>query len=178
MTNCPHSPPHRELENGTYMITGGTYNKIKIFDTPDKLTLLQNIIFDTVRKFNFHLEGWAIMNNHYHLVLSFQDETTSFKKFISTTHGISAMELNKLDNMPGRKIWHNYWESKISFQKSYYARLNYVNKNPQHHGIAENAEYYNWCSEAYYKHHLDPAFTKTVDSFKFDKINVLDEFDC
>jgi len=176
MTDWPHAPPHRTLETGTYMITSGTHRKEHFFNDHDKLTLLQNIIFDAVLQFEFNLEAWAVMSNHYHLILDTNNTLELVKKFISKVHGLSAIEINKFDNTSKRKIWYNYWDTHISYQKSYYARLNYVNKNPVHHGIVEKAEEYHWCSEANFKYNLDPAFSRTVNSFKFDEIKVIDDF--
>ena len=176
MSDWPHAPPHRILERGTYMLTGSTYKKVKLFNTPEKLDLLSNIIFNTAEEDKILIEAWAVMSNHYHLILYIAEESESIKKFISKVHGLSAIKINKADKISGRKVWHNYWDSGISYQKSYYARLNYVNKNPQHHGIVEKAEEYHWCSEGWYKHHLDQAFSKTVNSFKFDNVNVFDDF--
>ena len=65
------------------------------------------------------LEAWAVMSNHYHLILNVPDEAGLFKKAISKVHGLSAIKLNQLDKVSGRKVWHNYWESMISYQKSY-----------------------------------------------------------
>ena len=115
------------------------------------------------------------MSNHYHLILNINQENT-LPLFVSKIPGLSAIRLNKSDKTTGRKVWYNYWDSLISYQESYFARLNYVNKNPEYHGLIDKSENYRWCSEAWYKANLDMAFVKTVNSFKFDKINVKDDF--
>ena len=176
MSDWPHTPPHRTSEPGMYMITGGTFRKQFFLDTNEKLSLLTNIIFDTVDKFSFSLEAWAILGNHYHLTLFTGSNSNFISKFISKIHGLSAIHINRIDNLPKRKIWYHYWDTAINYQKSYYARLNYVNKNPVHHGIVEKAVEYYWCSEAKFKYNLNPAFRRTVNSFKFDKIKVIDDF--
>ena len=38
----PHVPVHRLNEDGVYMVTAATLYKQRLFNTPDKLTLLEN----------------------------------------------------------------------------------------------------------------------------------------
>ncbi len=73
-------------------------------------------------------------------------------------------------------MWYQFWDKLISFEKSYYARSNYVNKNTVHHKVVSKAEDYYWCSEAWFKGNSDKVFVRTVESFKTDKLNVYDDF--
>jgi len=175
MTDWPHAPPHRILEKGTYIVTAGTHNKQFFFKTTDSLNMLYDEMLSIGKWYNINFNAWALMANHYHIIVSV-DNTDSLKKSISSFHRNSSILLNKIDNTKGRKVWYNFWDTQITYQKSYYARLNYVNNNPVHHGIVEKAEEYKWCSEAYYKYNLDPAYAKTVKSFHYDNLNVFDEF--
>ena len=175
MTDWPHSPPHKTLEKGTYMLTGGTLHKQLLFNTPEKLDLLLDVIFEAIESFKAKIEAWAVMSNHYHLIL-FSNEENILPALVSKIHGSSAVKLNKIDESQGRRVWHNYYDSCITYQESYFSRLNYVNKNPEFHGVIDKAENYRWCSEAWYNMRLDKAFTKTVKSFKFDKIKIKDDF--
>jgi putative transposase len=88
----------------------------------------------------------------------------------------TAKALNEMDGTPGRKIWHQYWDSRITYQPSYLARLQYVHHNPVHHGVALNADNYEWCSAAWFARTAEPAFVRTVASFKTDRLNVRDDF--
>jgi len=54
--------------------------------------------------------------------------------------------------------------------------LNYVHHNPEKHGLAANAENYRWCSMAWFVQRARPSFRDMVLSFKYDKINVYDDF--
>jgi hypothetical protein len=49
----PHAPMHRLLERGTYMVTGGTYLKQSFLNTPEKLSLFCNMLFEFAEKY-----GW------------------------------------------------------------------------------------------------------------------------
>ncbi len=36
-------------------------------------------------------------------------------------HEKTAKWINKLDAASGRKVWHNYWETRLTYEKSYLA---------------------------------------------------------
>lgn len=50
-------------------------------------------------------------------------------------HEKTAKWINRLENAVGRKVWHNFWETRLTYEKSYLARLNYVHQNPVKHGL-------------------------------------------
>ena len=95
---------------------------------------------------------------------------------IGKPHMITAKEFNLQDGQPGRKVWFQYWDSKITFQKSYLARMNYVMNNPVKHGLVAQAKNYPWCSAAWFEINVPSSFSKTVGNFKTDKLNIYDDF--
>lgn len=172
----PHAPPHRLLEKGTYIVTCGTHQKQHILNTSQKLTLVRDLLFELANKYDWQLQAWAILSNHYHFVAGSPDDTTTLKKMLSTLHTLSARDINRIDNTQGRKVWYNYYDSRITYEKSWLARLKYVHHNPVHHGVVENAELYEWCSAAWFARESPNAFVKTVNSFKIDQVKVYDDF--
>ena len=95
---------------------------------------------------------------------------------IGKLHGAIGRRLNAEDNTPERKVMYEYWDSHITYERSYLARLNYVHQNPVYHGIVRNASEYPWCSAGWFERTADHAFHKTVTSFKFDRIRVRDDY--
>ena len=73
-------------------------------------------------------------------------------------------------------MWFQFWDSHITFERSYLARLNYVHQNPVKHGLVQLAENYQWCSASWFTQNGSPAFVKTVKTFKIDQLNVPDDF--
>lgn len=88
----------------------------------------------------------------------------------------TAKQLNLWDRTPGRKVWFQYWDTHITFEPSYLARLNYIHQNPVKHGIVRSAEDYAWCSAAWFAENASPAFVKTVAGFKTDRLGIVDDF--
>ncbi len=172
----PHAPMHSLSEQGIYMVTAGTYNKEVLLNTPEKLTVVRDMLFKYATHFQWRLQAWAIMGNHYHFIAISPECADSLKELISRLHEYSAKKLNRIDEAPRRKVWHNYWDSRITHQTSYFARLRYVHQNPVHHGLINNATNYRWCSQAWMEHNSECSFINTLARFKTDRLSVSDEF--
>jgi putative transposase len=172
----PHAPPHRTLEKGTYMVTAATYEKRLHFTTPDRLDYLQNNLLDLATKYGWILQAWAIFANHYHFIAQSPDTPENLSTFISHLHVVMAKYVNTLEGFPNRRIWYQFWDSHITYQYSYLARLNYVMQNPVRHGVVEVAEEYPWCSTSWFQKSTPTAFFNTVRAFKIDKVSVIDDF--
>jgi len=157
------------------MVTCGTYHKQHLINSPAKLELVQTKLLQVAKEFNWRLSAWAIMRNHYHFVGSPADPC-SLSRMISKLHTLTAKELNLIDCTAGRRVWFQYYDSKITFTNSYLARIKYVNRNPEHHGAIDDARKYRWCSAARFERTACRSFRQTVDTFKIDSVNVKDDF--
>lgn len=172
----PHAPVHRLDESGIYMITAGTYQKEHFFNTPDRLEMLMSRLFECTQEFGWQLRAWSILINHYHFIARSPDNPGTLRRLLGKLHMTSSKLINELDKTPGRKVWFQYWDNRITYERSYLARLNYVNQNPVRHGVVSDANAYRWCSAAWFENDSTPAFVKTVKGFKIDKLRVRDEF--
>ena len=164
-------------EQGTYMVTCGTYQKCHHFTEISRLTFIQNALFEIAEEFGWQLQAWAILSNHYHLIASSPEHPGTLPRMLSKLHTVTAIQLNKEDNEPGRKVWYQYFDSRITYQSSYFSRLKYVHQNPVHHGVVHNAENYPWCSAGWFALNAGSSFYKTIQSFKTDRVNVTDPYD-
>jgi putative transposase len=176
MPRWHHSPLHKIDEKGAYIITAGTYKKQHFFNTTEKMQLLENTLFTIANEVSWNLQAWALFSNHYHFVAISPDNPQSLKNFILKLHLISAREINKIDGISDRRIWFQYWETHITFYKSYFVRLNYVHNNPVHHRIVRVATEYPWCSARWFENKAKDSFKRTISSFKTDKIKIIDDF--
>ena len=79
--------------------------------------------------------------------------------------------------MEGQQVWHEYWDTQLSYERSYYARLKYVYQNPCRHGLVPVASSYPWCSAAWFERTASQSFVKTVAGFKTDRISIQDDFE-
>jgi putative transposase len=174
--NWPHAPAHWLFEPGLYMITAGTYEKLPYLNSPQRRDFALERLFACAKQFGWGLHAWALLPNHYHFVGRSPADAGTLRQFLGKLHMQTAKQLNVWDNMPGRQVWFQFWDSHITFERSYLARLNYVHHNPVHHGIVPLAENYKWCSASWFMENAPPAFVKTVKTFRTDRVQVRDNF--
>jgi putative transposase len=172
----PHAPIHRLADNAVYFVTGATLYKRRFYDTPEKRDLLERLLLSMSKKFSWLLEAWAVFANHYHVVARGNPNSQNLGEFLHDLHGVSSRELNKLDGIEGRHVWHNFWDTRLTIQYSYLARLNYVHQNAVKHKLVAVANQYPWCSAAWFERVASPAMVKTIYGFKIDRVKVEDDY--
>lgn len=175
----PHAPPHQLAKDATYFVTAGTYQKAHHFAGSQRLRLLRDELLRQANAFGWQLEAWALFSNHYHFVGRINDDANAqhLPAFLKRFHAVTASAMNKLDNTPGRRVWHNYRETQLTFEASYLARLNYTHQNAVKHGLVPVASHYPWCSAAWFEQHAPLARVNTVYRFKTDRVNVDDTYE-
>ena len=162
----PHAPIHRLDSNGVYMVTGATLRKEHLFATDEKLSLLERELLTLAKKYNWQLEAWAVFVNHYHFLARGNGEAPPLRKFLHHLHSNTARQLHALDDSRGRSVWFNFWDTKLTYERSYLARLSYVHQNAVRHGLVNVASQYPWCSAAWFERAATPAMIKTIYGFK------------
>jgi putative transposase len=172
----PHNPPHYFVSNAMYMITGAIlYNQPLLHGSKRREFVLQTL-FDRARLFDWHLQAWAILNNHYHFVARAPEHATSLTKLIQQFHSITAIQLNKWDHSPGRQVWFNYWDSCLTYEKSYLARVHYVHVNPVKHGLTGRAVDYPFCSYRWFVEQGNDTLKQQVFDQPVDQVKIMDDF--
>src|SRR6185295_13265442 len=83
------------------------------------------------------LPGQPCISNIYSMELN---DSTFLKAFCSRLQKdylwqLEAWAAFTIDNATGRQVWYNFWDTKLTFENSYLARLNYVHQNPVKHGL-------------------------------------------
>ncbi len=173
----PHAPLHRLSEQGTYIVTASTSNKEHFFRGEQRLTFLETELLRLAKRYSIQLEAWAVFSNHYHLIAHSGPEKNQLAKFLSHLHTQTAVEVNRLDGATGRGVWFNFWDTRLTFEKSYLARLSYVHQNPVKHGLVRRATEYRWCSATWFESAASRTQVKTIYSFKIDQVKVDDEYE-
>jgi putative transposase len=176
----PHAPEHRLGQTGTYFLTAATYQKEHFFRGRERLEVLHRGLLSVARKYRWQLEAWAVFSNHYHFVGHSPDEENtadSLRPMLALLHERTAKWINRLDAAPGRKVWHNFFETKLTFEKSYFARLAYTHRNPVRHGLVPVATQYPWCSAGWFETTAESAQVRTIYRFGDARLQVPDDFD-
>jgi len=169
----PHAPPHRLQSSGTYFVTARTLDRVEHFHDPMRRDFVHLWLLELARRYGWQMEAWAVMSNHYHFVAHSPangSDANSLQKWLKHFHADVTRQINRDDGVKGRKIWHNYRDTLLTYQPSYLARLNYTHNNAAHHGVVIDAKDYKWCSASAFEHACTPAWVKTIQSFKYDQI--------
>jgi putative transposase len=131
----PHAPPHYFTPNATYIVTAATLHRKPLFDSDAKLDLLRDTTFALAKSYALTLQAWAFFRNHYHLVISFEQAPIAHRDFVRHLHRELAKQLNGVDGTLGRRVMYEFWDTRLTFEKSWLARLNYVHQNAVKHGL-------------------------------------------
>ena len=172
----PHNPPHYFVPNAIYMVTGAILHRQHLLFEDEKKQMVLEVLLSRSQALGWNMEGWAILHNHYHFIARAPECATTLSKVIRQIHSITAIELNKWDKTPGRQVWFNYWDTCITHEKSYFARLHYVHLNPVKHGLVESAIDYPYCSYKWFIEQADKDLSSLVFDQPIDNVIVFDEF--
>ena len=176
MNSWPHAPPHILESQGVYIVTGATYQKEHYFRSRERLQLLQDKLLSLSQIYGWEFHAWAVFSNHYHFVARSPIDPRNLQTYIAQLHQSTASTINQMDQCPNRQVWFQFWDTKITYHRSYMARLNYVHQNPVKHGIVPKASMYPWCSAHHFEASANKAQIKSVYSFDYNKVNIYDEF--
>jgi len=172
----PHNPPHYFLPNAMYMVTGAILHNQHLLNEDRKKQLVLGTLMRCSAMLDWNLEAWAISSNHYHFIAKAPEKVNTLSKLIRQLHSITAIQINKWDNTPGRQVWFNYWDSCLTYEKSYWARMHYVHMNPVKHELTDDASNYPYCSYSWFMERGDDELKEQVFKQPTDRLNIFDDF--
>jgi Transposase and inactivated derivatives len=151
--------------------------RLIIFGGPERLGFLESELLTVLKESGWQAEAWAVFSNHYHFVAHAAHGSEKLPVMIKNLHGRTSRHINKLEGITGRQVWFNYWDTQLTFERSYLVRLNYVHQNAVKHGLVARANLYPWCSAAWFERVASAAQVKTIYSFKTDRVKLEDDFE-
>lgn len=159
-----------------YMVTGAILHNQPFLGENRRKEFLLQTLFERTKLLNWNLQAWAVLNNHYHFVAQAPENAITLEKLIRQIHSITAIEINRWDNTPGRQVWCNYRDSCLTYERSYLARLHYVHINPVKHRLIDNAINYPFCSYRWFVEQGDAVLRQQVFAQPIDRLRILDDF--
>jgi putative transposase len=106
---------HKLGEAGAFMVTAGTYLKVHHFKKPLLLNFLQATLFPEADRFGWQLQAWALFSNHYHFVAVSPSDSKNLRDLLRSLHSITAREANRLNSSGGQQVWHQYWDTHLTY---------------------------------------------------------------
>jgi putative transposase len=173
-----HNPPHVFVPNNKYFITSSIYNKIKLLSSEESKLKLIEYIKRTVENYGWKLEDWVVLNNHYHLMIESNESPETLAKIIRDIHKYSALWLKKNVTLAKKqeKIWHNYWDKCLTYESSYYTRLNYIWYNPVKHGYVDEPQQWKFGSYFYRFQEENSYVNELKMKYPFNSLKIEDDF--
>ena len=169
----PHAPPHRLASGGVYFLTARCAGSRHLLAENDRKDWFLETLFSCCDELGWRMEAWAVLSNHYHLVAHSPDQAgaESLRTVVRKLHSLTTKELNRRERRPGRsRLWQNFRETHLTYQRSYLSRLHYVHQNAVHHGLVKRGSDWKWCSAGAFVRAVSPAWVKTIASFRYDEI--------
>ncbi len=172
----PHNPPHLYMDQYYYMITAVNYKKRLLIRHDSAKKILLETIREFCQKYHWQLIDWAILDNHYHLILK-SHLGKDLSRVMGGIHRKSAYLIKKATEIVCPRFWWNYWDTCPKNEKQLYAMRNYVVYNPVKHGIVENILDYPWSSfPEQYQHLGKEFFEKRFREYPFSGYEFRDDF--
>jgi putative transposase len=158
------------------MVTGAILHNQHLLSENKRKEFVLKTLLERAKLLNWNLQAWAILENHYHFVAQAPENAITLKKLIQQMHSITAIQINKWDRTPGRQVWFNYWDTCLTHEKSYLARLHYVHMNPVKHGLIENVIDYPFCSYGWFVERSNINLREPVFAQPIDQVKISDDF--
>jgi putative transposase len=167
-----HAPPHLFRRGSVYMVAASTRNRKHVLGTPGKKRFVCDTLLNRAEMLGWSIEAWAVMTNHYHCIMRAPEAGSSLAALVRSIHSITARYLNRVDTSPGRRVWSNYWDTCITNERSYLARLHYVHTNPVRHGLVQQPEDYPFSSYRWFLAQDDSGFRELVLAAPMDRLDL------
>jgi putative transposase len=172
-----HNPPHLFRPHAKYFITAAIYRKHHLLRGDDVKHAVLEIMFESFNRHRWRIEEWVLLDNHYHLMADAPEDAMTLSRVINNFHRFSALKIKKNVNpaSPSDPVWFNYFDTCITYEKSYFARLNYIWFNPVKHGYVEKPEEWKFGSYFFKENGNDEA-RSIMKNYPCDRIQVEDDF--
>jgi putative transposase len=127
-----HAPPHPYRDKGYYLLTAANYNHAAVMQSPERRTEFETRLLKAMDEVEAHIAGWAILANHYHILVGVQS-LDHISAALKQLHGSTSYEWNRADGLSGkRKVWYKFADRVIRDDGHYFRALNYIHSGVMH----------------------------------------------
>jgi putative transposase len=172
-----NNPPHLFRPKGKYFITGATYLRKRHILSIESKQATTGYLFKSFLRFGWRIEDWVLLDNHYHVLAEAPDQAVTLSKAINHFHKFSALWIKRHlgTRNDGERIWYNYYDTCITYERSYFTRINYIWFNPVKHGYVLDPADYRFGSY-YYRKQNGESLEENIVAYPWDKVEIKDDF--
>jgi putative transposase len=141
-----HAPPHPFRDAGAYLISAANFEHKAVMSSPQRRTEFEARLLHSITEIADDLIAWAILPNHYHVLLyvqSLDDVSVVLKQL----HGTTSHKWNSEDGLTGkRRVWYKFADTYIRNEGHLHTAFNYIHYNPVKHGYVSAPYEWQWSS--------------------------------
>lgn len=139
--------PQRATGQFIFHVLNRAVQNLVLFEEPSDYQVYCRVLTEATERYGMRVLVYAVMPNHWHLVLSPPDDQSMspFMKFLTSTH---AQRWRQVDGSRGRGAVYQGRYKAIAVQHDvHFLRLcRYVERNPLRARLVARAEDWPWCS--------------------------------
>jgi putative transposase len=167
----PHNPPHLFRSGATYFLTASTLEHYPLMLPPHRRQQCIDAWLFATGQQGWSLVAWVVLPNHPHLLAVAPGEGADVARLVRSVHRFTSGRWNVEDGRHGRQVWWNFRDKCISYERSFYARLNYIHWNPVKHGLVERPEDYPFSSYRAFLEDSESLLRHWEAEYPFERID-------
>jgi len=137
-------PLRLEYPGAVWHVTSRGHNKQDIYFSDDDRILFTGMLADAVRRYGWILHEYAMMTNHYHLVI--ETPTTTLSRGMKWLNSKYAQRFNRIHDRCG-SLFQGRFKGFLVDKETYLLQLmRYVALNPVRAGLVKRPEDHKWSS--------------------------------
>lgn len=141
--------PRFEYPGGVYHIIQRGNNREYIFANNEDKKFILSLLQESSEKFAFHIYGYVIMSNHYHLIIKLSD--VPLKDIMHRINNKFSRGFNKKYNRTGHVFENRYKGILVIDDRYLLSLLRYVHQNPVIANMCKHVYDYPWSSDGLYR---------------------------
>ncbi len=133
------------VKNGAlYHVTARANRKEMIFEPHEIKVLFLNVLKRARKKYNFRIENFCILGNHFHMMLR-PGPNESLSRIMQWIMSVFAMAFNRIYGYWGH-VWGSRFFSRILVRLSEYIKVfDYIDRNPVSADLVEKPQDWRYC---------------------------------
>jgi|SRR5690554_5425879 len=135
--------------NGEYFITFNTHNKTPYFYNFELACLFCQQISSNEHAQQCTWLAWVLMPNHFHGLLSLNNESSKLSKTLGALKGRSAFSINQHLKRKGRLWQPAFYERALRAEDDRLAIARYIIANPLRKGLVKSVKDYPFWNSVY-----------------------------
>ncbi len=125
-----------------YHIYNRGNNKDEVLKYAEDKKLFISILYKNIKKTDLYLDGYCIMDNHYHLLIKTGRDPNIVPKFMQRVGTAFAMQINKKNKRIGHAFQGPYKANLLRYKKDIASVRTYIRNNPVERGLVKRGKHY------------------------------------